>query len=50
MAVPGVVVGEEKAAELAGPAEAGELSGEYGAVLECLVVNTNVGGGVVALH
>jgi len=45
MAVPGVVVGEEKAAELAGLTEAGESSGKYGAVLKRFVVNTNVEGG-----
>jgi hypothetical protein len=42
MAVPGVVVGEEKVAELAGFAEAGELPGKYGAVLKCFELRFRV--------
>jgi hypothetical protein len=50
MAVLVVVVGEEQVAECACVVQGGEGAGEDRAVLEGLVVNTNVGGEVVALH
>jgi hypothetical protein len=45
VAVLGVVVGEENAAEHVGVLDGPEFAGECGAVFEGLVVNTNAGGG-----
>jgi hypothetical protein len=45
-----VVVPEEVAAEYVDVFGGSEFAGECGAVLEGLVVNTNAGGGVMALH
>ena len=50
MAVLVVVVGEEHVAECACVLEGSERAGKDRAVLEGLVVNTNAGGGVMALH
>jgi hypothetical protein len=50
MAVVVIVVGEEYVAECACFVEGGEAAGKCRTVFEGLVVNTNAGGGVMALR